>query len=83
LKAEALAAREEARTMPLGLERTEAMKKTGILRNAADLQPLFFAKTRENVSAYYDAAQGEANCGDVINDHRSRECGRNLSQRCD
>jgi len=52
LEAEASAALEEARTMPLGLERTEAMKKTGILRNAADLQPLFFAKIRENVSAY-------------------------------
>jgi hypothetical protein len=44
LEAEALAALEEARTMPAGPERTEAMKKAGILRNAADLQGLFFAK---------------------------------------
>jgi hypothetical protein len=44
LEAQALAALEEARTMPPGLARTEAMKKAGILRNAADLQGLFFAK---------------------------------------
>jgi hypothetical protein len=44
LEAQALAALEEARTMPLGPARTEAMKKAGILRNAADLQGLFFAK---------------------------------------
>jgi hypothetical protein len=44
LEAEALAALEEARTMPAGPERTQAMKKAGILRNAADLQGLFFAK---------------------------------------
>jgi hypothetical protein len=44
LEADALAALEQARTMPPGPERTEAMKKAGILRNAADLQGIFFAK---------------------------------------
>jgi hypothetical protein len=44
LEAEALAALEAARTMPPGPERTDAMKKAGILRNAADLQGVFFAK---------------------------------------
>jgi hypothetical protein len=44
LEAQALAALEEARLMPPGPARTEAMKKAGILRNAADLQGLFFAK---------------------------------------
>jgi hypothetical protein len=44
LEAEALAALEKARTMPPGPERTEAMKKAGILRNAVDLQGIFFAK---------------------------------------
>jgi len=44
LEADALAALEEARMMPHGPERTEAMKKAGILRNAADLQGVFFAR---------------------------------------
>jgi hypothetical protein len=44
LDAEALMALEEARAMRPGPERTEAMKRAGILRNAADLQGLFFAK---------------------------------------
>jgi hypothetical protein len=44
LEAESLTALEQARLMPPGPERTEAMKKAGILRNAADLQGLFFAK---------------------------------------
>jgi hypothetical protein len=44
LEAEALAALEEARTTPPGPERNEAMKQAGILRNAADLQGVFFAK---------------------------------------
>jgi hypothetical protein len=44
LEAEALAALEAARTMPPGPERNEAMKKAGILQNAADLQGIFFAK---------------------------------------
>ena len=41
LEADALAALEGARMMPHGPERTEAMKKAGILRNAADLQGVF------------------------------------------
>ena len=44
LEAEALIALEEARAMVPGPERTEAMKRAGILRNAADLRGLFFAK---------------------------------------
>jgi hypothetical protein len=44
LDAEALAALEEARAMPRGPERTEAMKKAGSLRNAADLQGISFAR---------------------------------------
>ena len=44
LEAEALAALEQARTMPPGPERNVAMKQAGILRNAADLQGIFFAK---------------------------------------
>jgi hypothetical protein len=44
LEAEALAALEEARTLPPGPQRTEAMKLAGLLRNAADLQGIFFAK---------------------------------------
>jgi delta 1-pyrroline-5-carboxylate dehydrogenase len=44
LDAEAQMALEEARAMQPGPERTEAMKRAGILRNAADLQGLFFAK---------------------------------------
>jgi hypothetical protein len=44
LDAEALAALEQARAMPHGPERTEAMKRAGILRNAADFQGIFFAK---------------------------------------
>lgn len=44
LDAEALIALDEARRMKPGPERTEAMKRAGILRNAADLQGLSFAK---------------------------------------
>jgi hypothetical protein len=44
LESEALAALEEARTMAPGPERTEAMKRAGILRNAVDLHGLIFAK---------------------------------------
>jgi hypothetical protein len=44
LDAKAAAALDEAREIPPGPERTEAMKKAGILRNAADVQGLFFAK---------------------------------------
>jgi hypothetical protein len=62
LQAEALAALEAARTMPPGPERNEAMKKAGILQNAADLQGIFFAKrgrpTKKTLS-------GRARRGDV------------------
>jgi hypothetical protein len=44
LDAEALTALDEARVLPHGPERTEAMKKAGMLRNAADLQKVLFAK---------------------------------------
>jgi hypothetical protein len=44
LEVEALTALEEARTMRPGPERNEAMKRAGILRNAADLRGLFFAR---------------------------------------
>jgi hypothetical protein len=44
LDAEALAALDEARAWAHGPERTEAMKKAGMLRNAADLQRVPFAK---------------------------------------
>jgi len=44
LEAEALAALESARMMAPGPERTEAMKRAGILRNAAELRDLLFAK---------------------------------------
>jgi hypothetical protein len=35
---------EMARLMPPGPEKTEALKKAGLLRNAADVHGLFFAK---------------------------------------
>jgi len=41
LQAHALAALEEARAVPPGPERTAAMKKAGILRNAAALRGMF------------------------------------------
>jgi hypothetical protein len=41
---EAQIALDAARRMKPGPERTEAMKRAGHLRNAADLQGLFFAK---------------------------------------
>ena len=44
LEAQALAALEEARKLPPGPARTEAMKKAGILRNAVGLEGLFSAK---------------------------------------
>ena len=46
LQARALAALEEARAVPPGPERREAMKKAGMLRNAAALRGMFFAKPR-------------------------------------
>jgi hypothetical protein len=44
LDAEATTALEEARKMPPGLNRTEALKKAGILRKAADLHRSQLAK---------------------------------------
>lgn len=41
----ALAALDEARKLPHGPERTEALKQTGKLRNAADRHGISFAKT--------------------------------------
>ena len=44
LDAEALAALEQARAMPHGPERAQAMKKAGNLRNAADLLGVAYSK---------------------------------------
>ena len=44
LDLEATTALEQARGIAPGPERTEAMKRAGILRNAADLQGMFVAK---------------------------------------
>ena len=42
--AKATDALEKARAMPPGQEKTEALKKAGMLRNAADIRGIFFAK---------------------------------------
>jgi hypothetical protein len=42
--AKATEALEAARLMPAGQEKNEALKKAGILRNAADIHGVFFAK---------------------------------------
>jgi hypothetical protein len=44
LHMEALAALEQARAMPHGPARSEALKRAGILQNAADIRGLTFAK---------------------------------------
>lgn len=44
LNEQAQIALEAARRLKPGPERTEAMKRAGILRNAGDLQGVFFAK---------------------------------------
>lgn len=44
LETQALVALEEARKLPHGPERTEAMKIAGKLRNAADRRGMSFAK---------------------------------------
>jgi hypothetical protein len=44
LQIEALVALEQARAMPHGRARSEALKRAGILQNAADMQGLLFAK---------------------------------------
>lgn len=44
LDAEADQALDEARRLPQGRERTEALKKAGLLRNAADARGILFPK---------------------------------------
>jgi hypothetical protein len=44
LHMEALAALEQARAMPHGPARSEALKRAGIIQNAADIRGLTFAK---------------------------------------
>jgi hypothetical protein len=44
LQMEALMALEQARAMPHGPARSEALKHAGILQNAADMQGVQFAK---------------------------------------
>jgi len=44
LDAQAQTALEEARAMPPGAEKTEALRKAGMLRNAADMNGFIFAK---------------------------------------
>jgi hypothetical protein len=44
LHMEALVALEQARAMPHGPARSEALKRAGILQHAADMQGLTFAK---------------------------------------
>jgi hypothetical protein len=44
LQIEAQAALEQARAMPHGPARSEALKRAGILQNVADMQGLMFAK---------------------------------------
>jgi hypothetical protein len=42
--AKAIEALEAARSMPPGKEKSEALKKAGMLRNAADTRGVFFAR---------------------------------------
>jgi hypothetical protein len=42
--AKAIEALEAARLMPAGQEKTEALKKAGMLCNAADMHGIFFTK---------------------------------------
>jgi hypothetical protein len=44
LDAEAQAALDAARAMPAGPEKSEALRKAGMLRNAADMHGIVFAK---------------------------------------
>ena len=44
LDAQAQIALDEARAMPPGPEKTEALRKAGLLRNAADINGPMFAK---------------------------------------
>ena len=59
LEADALAALEEARAMPPGPERTEALKKAGILQNAADLRGSMVSKAREAIENLVALPRGE------------------------
>jgi hypothetical protein len=45
--AKAIEALEKARAMPPGQEKTEALKKAGMLRNAADIRGIFFCEARQ------------------------------------
>jgi hypothetical protein len=47
LEAEADEALEAARTMPSGQEKMEALKKAGLLRNAADARRHFICQARQ------------------------------------
>jgi hypothetical protein len=44
LDAQAQAALEKARALPAGPEKTEALRRAGMLRNAADVRGFIFAK---------------------------------------
>jgi hypothetical protein len=44
LQIEAMVALEQARALPHGPARSEALKRAGLLQNAADMQGLLFAK---------------------------------------
>jgi hypothetical protein len=44
LDAQAQTALDQARAMPPGSEKTEALRKAGLLRNAADVSGFVFAK---------------------------------------
>ena len=44
LQIEAMVALEQARALPHGPARSEALKRAGILQNAADMQGVLFAK---------------------------------------
>jgi hypothetical protein len=44
LQIEAMVALEQARALPHGPARSEALKRAGLLQNAADMQGVLFAK---------------------------------------
>jgi hypothetical protein len=44
LQIEAMVALEQARALPHGPARSEALKRAGVLQNAADMRGLLFAK---------------------------------------
>lgn len=53
LEFEALAVLEQARAMPHGPERTEVLKKAGLLQKAADSQGIAFAKRGRPAKNYW------------------------------